>query len=98
MRLKGKVAIIAGPGSGLGAGIAKRLTEEGAAVFVVDIHAENGSRVARELGARFVQADVTKGADWARLVQECVSGSGRRDVVVNNAGWTHRNKPYLEVT
>ena len=98
MRLKGKVAIITGAGSGFGAGIAKRFTEEGAAVFVVDIHAENGTRIARELGARFVPADVTKSADWARLVQECGSTSGRLDVVVNNAGWTHRNKPYLEVT
>ena len=98
MRLKGKIVIVTGAGSGFGAGIAKRFSEEGAAVYVVDIDAANGSRVARELGARFVPADVTKSADWAQLVQACVSTSGRVDVVVNNAGWTHRNKPYLEVT
>lgn len=98
MRLTGKVAIVTGAGSGFGEGIAKRFAQEGAKVVVVDIHMENGNRVARELGARYVHADVTKGADWARLVQECVSAFGRLDVVVNNAGWTHRNKPYLEVT
>ena len=98
MRLKGKVAIITGAGSGFGAGIAKRFVEEGAAVFVADIDEKNGGRVARELNARFVRADVARGEDWARLVQECLNASGRLDIVVNNAGWTHRRKPYLEVS
>src|SRR5262245_57384496 len=98
MRLKGKVAVVTGAGSGFGVGIAKRFVEEGAAVYVVDIHAENGKKVAGELKAKFVQADVTKGDDWARIVKECVSGSGRLDIIVNNAGWTHRRKPYVEVT
>lgn len=98
MRLKGKVAIVTGAGSGFGAGIARRFAEEGAGVYVVDIDEKNGARVAQELKSKFVKADVTKGADWARLVQECVSGSGRLDVIVNNAGWTHRRKPYVEVT
>ena len=98
MRLKNKVAIVTGAGSGFGAGIAKRFAEEGAVVFVVDIDEKNGGRVAKELGAKFIRADVTKSADWARLVQECVSAAGRLDVVVNNAGWTHRRKPYVEVS
>jgi 3-oxoacyl-[acyl-carrier protein] reductase len=97
-RLQGKVAIVTGAGSGFGAGIAKRFAEEGAKVFVVDIDEKSGNRVAQELKSTFVRADVTQGADWARLVQECVSASGRLDVVVNNAGWTHRRKPYVEVT
>jgi len=98
MRLKGKVAIVTGAGSGFGAGIAKRFAEEGARVFIVDIDEKNGQRVARDLDCAFIQADVTRAADWARLVQACVAAAGRLDVVVNNAGWTHRNKPYLEVT
>jgi 3-oxoacyl-[acyl-carrier protein] reductase len=52
-------------------------------------------RVAKEIGGRFVQGDVTKGADWAKLVREA---GDRLAIVVNNAGWTHRNKPYLEVS
>ena len=98
MRLKGKVAIITGAGSGFGAGIAKRFAEEGARVFIADIDEKNGDRIAKELNSTFIQADVTRGADWARLVGETVAQAGRLDVIVNNAGWTHRNKPYLEVT
>jgi len=98
MRLKSKVAIVTGAGSGFGEGIAKRFTEEGARVIVVDIDAKNGNRVAQELNTAFVQADVTKAADWARLIAEAVAKFGRLDVVVNNAGWTHRRKAYVEVT
>jgi 3-oxoacyl-[acyl-carrier protein] reductase len=98
MRLKDKVAIVTGGGSGFGAGIAKRFAQEGAKVVVNDINAEGGARVAREVGGEYVQADVTKGADWARLVAAATAKFGKLDVVVNNAGWTHRRKPYLEVT
>lgn len=95
MRLQGKTAIVTGAGSGFGAGIAKRFAEEGAKVIVADINAQAGERVAREVGGKFAHADVTKGGDWAKLV----AGAGAElDIIVNNAGWTHRNKPYLEVT
>jgi 3-oxoacyl-[acyl-carrier protein] reductase len=95
MRLKDKTAIVTGAGSGFGAGIARRFAEEGAKVVVNDIDATGGERVAKEIGGVFVQADVTSGEDWARLVR--AAGPGL-DIVVNNAGWTHRNKPYLEVS
>jgi 3-oxoacyl-[acyl-carrier protein] reductase len=103
MRLKDKVAIVTGAGSGFGAGIAKRFAEEGAKVVVNDINASNGERVAGEIShdgrrALFVKADVTRSQDWASLVGATVAAFGRLDVVVNNAGWTHRNKPYLEVS
>lgn len=94
MRLKGKNAIVTGGASGFGAGIAKRFAEEGAKIIVADVNAQAGERIANEVGGKFVQADVTKGDDWARLVR----GAGELDIIVNNAGWTHRNKPYLEVT
>jgi len=94
MRLKGKVAIVTGAGSGFGAGIARRFTEEGAKVFVVDIDEKNGRRIAKDLKSPFVRADVTRSADWARLIAEV----GDLHIVVNNAGWTHRRKPYVEVT
>jgi 3-oxoacyl-[acyl-carrier protein] reductase len=103
MRLSGKVAIVTGAGSGFGEGIARRFAEEGAKVVVNDINRDGGERVTREIraaggSAQFVLADVTRDADWARLVQAAASAYGGLDVVVNNAGWTHRRKPYLEVT
>ncbi len=103
MRLKDKVAIVTGAGSGFGAGIAKRFAEEGAKVVVNDISVQGGERVAAEISgagrrALFVKADVTRAADWASLVGATVSAFGRLDVVVNNAGWTHRKKPVLETT
>jgi 3-oxoacyl-[acyl-carrier protein] reductase len=103
MRLKNKVAIVTGAGSGFGEGIAKRFAEEGAKVMVNDIHVTGAERVAaaiRKAGgtADFVKADVALAADWAAMVKATLAAYGRIDVVVNNAGWTHRNKPFLEVT
>jgi 3-oxoacyl-[acyl-carrier protein] reductase len=95
MRLRDKTAIVTGAGSGFGAGIARRFAAEGAAVIAADINAAAGERIAKEVGGRFVHADVTKAEDWAKLVR---AAADKLDIIVNNAGWTHRNKPYLEVT
>jgi 3-oxoacyl-[acyl-carrier protein] reductase len=95
MRLTDKTAIVTGAGSGFGAGIARRFAAEGAAVIAADINAAAGERIAKEVGGRFIQADVTKAEDWAKLVR---AAADKLDIIVNNAGWTHRNKPYLEVT
>lgn len=103
MRLHQKSIIVTGAGNGIGEGIAKRLAEEGAAVIVNDINAAGGQRVADEINAAggrasYVQADVTRSADVQRLVEEAVAHHGRLDVMVNNAGWTHRNQSALTVT
>ncbi len=102
MRLKNKSIIVTGAGSGIGEGIAKRLAEEGAAVVVNDINPAGGERVAAEIAAaggraRFVAADVTNSADVKALVAAAVQHHGRLDAMVNNAGWTHRNQPALDV-
>jgi 3-oxoacyl-[acyl-carrier protein] reductase len=104
MRLKDKVAIVTGGGSGFGEGIAKRFAEEGAKVVVNDIDEKNGKRVAEEIdkaggqgSAVFVRADVAKDAEVKALVDAALARFGRLDVMVNNAGISHRNMPMLEV-
>ncbi|MDQ2989437.1 MAG: SDR family oxidoreductase, partial [Pseudomonadota bacterium] len=103
MRVKDKVIIVTGAGSGIGEGIAKRLADEGATVVVNDLQPAGGQRVAEEILAggglaRFIQADVTSSASMAALVDETLRQFGRLDVMVNNAGWTHMNQPMLDVS
>lgn len=103
MRVQDKSIIVTGAGGGIGEGIARRLAEEGAQVLVNDIDAGRGQKVAdsiRAAGGRasFFQADVTRSAEVQALVQATVQRHGRLDVMVNNAGWTHRNRPALEVS
>jgi 3-oxoacyl-[acyl-carrier protein] reductase len=103
MRLNDKIAIVTGAGSGFGEGIAKRYAVEGAKVVVNDIDVANGERVAREIvaaggRAQFCAGNVSKDADVARLVAFTLSEFGDLDIVVNNAGTTHRNQPMLDVT
>ena len=102
MRLANKVAIVTGAGSGFGEGIAKRFAEEGARVVVNDIVESGAARVVREIEAGGgtatpVIADVSKDGDVKRLVESALQAYGRLDIVVNNAGTTHRNRPMLEV-
>jgi 3-oxoacyl-[acyl-carrier protein] reductase len=103
MRVQHKSIIVTGSGGGIGEGIAKRLAAEGAQVVVNDINAESAERVAGEIkaaggSASFFAADVTKSADMKALVAAAVQRHAKLDVMVNNAGWTHRNRPALEVS
>lgn len=102
MRLKDKIAIVTGAGSGFGEGIAKRFAQEGCKILVNDINVEGGERVAREINAAggkaaFFKADVAKGADWAAMIKFTLDQFGGLTTVVNNAGTTHRNQPMLNV-
>ena len=102
MRVKDKSIIVTGAGGGIGEGIAKRLAAEGAQVVVNDIDAAAGQRVVDAIvsdggRASFFAADVTKSSEVKALVDTAVQRHGKLDVMVNNAGWTHRNRPALEV-
>jgi 3-oxoacyl-[acyl-carrier protein] reductase len=103
MRLKGKTTIVTGGGSGFGEGIAKTFAREGANVVINDLNGAAAERVASEIalsGARAiaVAGDVTKRADWDALLDAALEDFGSVQIVVNNAGTTHRNKPVLEIT
>lgn len=99
-RLDGKAALITGAGSGFGEGIARKFVAEGARVIVADINDDAGAAVVDSLGAaaRFVHADVSRDTDMAAAVAAAVDYFGRLDILINNAGYTHRNAPMLEVT
>ncbi|KAL5336672.1 hypothetical protein BJX70DRAFT_389849 [Aspergillus crustosus] len=97
-RLRGKVAIVTGAGSGFGHGIAKKFVQEGATVIVADISKENGKRVAAELSSLYIYTDVTRRDRWQALLKETLDVYNQLDIVVNNAGSTYRNKPTEEVT
>ena len=97
MRLKGKIAIVTGAARGFGEGIARRFAAEGAKLVVADLDLDGARRVAHELGAVAVGGDVSRGEDVAAIVAAATAAYGGLDVVVNNAGTTHRNRPMLEV-
>ena len=99
MKLDGKVAIVTGAASGFGRAIAERFALEGASVVLADI---NGAGV-REVAAGFggtavpVTCDVSRKSDVDAMVRAATEAFGGLDIVVNNAGITHRNQPLLDV-
>ena len=98
-QLKNKIAVVTGSGGGFGEGIAQAYVREGARVVVADINADAAKRVAGSLGANAsaFTCDVTRADQVQALVAHCVSTFGIPDIVVNNAGTTHKNRPMLEV-
>jgi 3-oxoacyl-[acyl-carrier protein] reductase len=100
MRLDGKVAIVTGAGRGFGAGIAEVFAREGARLVLTDVDGDGVGKVAKSLGggARGLAADVTSAGDWKKAVDACLQYFGRLDIVVNNAGTSHRNQPLLSVS
>jgi 2-hydroxycyclohexanecarboxyl-CoA dehydrogenase len=102
MNLKGKVAIVTGAASGIGAAIAQKMAEAGAKLVVADVQADKGEARAatlREAGhdARFMHVDMTDAASIAAFAGAVQSQLGTVDVLVNGAGWgtTH---PFWEGT
>ena len=92
-RLAGKRALVVGAARGIGAGIAERFVEEGAAVVIADRDADAGRETARAMGrdTSFIAADISLSSDAERAVAETVRRLGGLDVLVQNAGiypWT----------
>ena len=102
MRLKDKVAIVTGGGSGFGEGIARRFAAEGAKVLVADINDQAGRHVVSAIdggggAADYIHADVSSSKAVAAMVAHAVKRFGGLDIVINNAGMAQRNGPMLEV-
>lgn len=99
-RLDGKVAIVTGAASGIGAATARRLAAEGARVLLTDIQDEVGSDLAAEIGgdAMFQHCNVANEADVAGAVQTAVDSWGRLDIMHNNAGFGGVSGPIESTT
>jgi 3-oxoacyl-[acyl-carrier protein] reductase len=99
MRLKDKVAIVTGAASGFGKAIAETYAREGASVVVADVNGQGARDVAQALGANamHIACDVTRKSEVDAMVGEVVARYGGLDIMVNNAGFTHKRQPMLEV-
>jgi NAD(P)-dependent dehydrogenase (short-subunit alcohol dehydrogenase family) len=91
MRLKDKVAIVTGAAAGMGAATARLFAREGARVVLTDVDQKDGPEVAASIvcangDARFEAHDVSKEADWQRIVDAALAAYGRIDILINNAG------------
>lgn len=100
MNLNGKTALITGAASGFGEAMAHRFADRGARVAIVDLNLDKAQGVADAIGADkaiALRADVSKRADIEAVVAATTERFGVPDIVINNAGYTHKNQPALEV-
>jgi 3-oxoacyl-[acyl-carrier protein] reductase len=100
MRLQDKVALVTGAASGFGAETARVFAAEGALVALVDMNEEGAQKISAEIGKNSIaiRCDVSSAADVRNAVEKTRTQFGRLEIVVNNAGMSHKNKPMLEVT
>jgi 3-oxoacyl-[acyl-carrier protein] reductase len=98
-QLARKIAIVTGGASGFGEAIVRLYVAEGAQVMLADVNIKQGKAIAKELGPQcaFSKCDVSLAADVRAMVKACVKTFGAPDIVVNNAGTTHLNRPMLEI-
>jgi len=102
MKLKDKVAIVTGSSKGIGEGIARVFSREGAMVVIICRTEDAGKKMADELGASegravFIRTDVTKSEDIQVMIGKTIERFGKLDILVNNAGY-HISKNVVETS
>ncbi len=91
MKLKGKVSIVTGAGSGIGRATAILFAKEGARVVVADVDEEGGRETVRKIksgggDATFVRTDISQAEDAKKMIDSTIQHYGRIDILFNNAG------------
>jgi NAD(P)-dependent dehydrogenase (short-subunit alcohol dehydrogenase family) len=84
--LQGQIALVTGGAKGFGLGIAEKLRDAGARVWVTGRDQAALDRAAKTLGVAAIRADATSGGDWDRAIAAVLKAAGRLDILVNNAG------------
>ena len=97
-RLENKVAIVTGAAMGLGAADSTLFAKEGAKVILTDVASDKGQKLAEEIGATFMQQDVTDEERWKEIIAETIKLHGRLDILVNNAGIVEVGDPENQTT
>ncbi len=100
MRLKNKVVLITGAASGFGEAIARRFAKEGAKLILVDINEKLLNKLSNEIGDNLIElvADISQLAGAKKMIKAAISNFDRLDILINNAGVTHKNMPLESVT
>jgi 3-oxoacyl-[acyl-carrier protein] reductase len=91
-KFEDRAVIVTGVASGFGRAIAKKFASEGAKIVGADLDEEQGQLVIDSLGteAVFVKTDVARSSDVQNMVNTCIDAFGKIDVLINNAGYSHK--------
>lgn len=103
LMLEGKVAVVTGAGNGIGEEIALLLAEEGVSIVAADINAEAAGQVAEKIEEKGdkalpVKVDAADEGAVNQMIERCVSGFGRIDILVNNVGGGFEPEPVTKMT
>ncbi|PJK31600.1 glucose 1-dehydrogenase [Minwuia thermotolerans] len=96
-RVEGRVAIVTGGASGLGAATAKLLSEEGAKVLVTDIQEDKGREVAKACGGVFLRHDTADEDQWIAAFGKAAADLGTVSILFNNAGVRPKTAPLEDI-